>query len=105
MYLFQMMAKRYAFVFFSEFRDQVWCQIKLNNQDKLLVGCIYAYIYRSPDGSRLDFTNMVNLLKQVVDLKPSHLLIMDNFNRKETEWAQGETSVGEEHLATLFRSN
>ena len=37
----------------SEFRDQVQCQIKL------LVGCIY----RSPNGSRLDFTNMVNFVK------------------------------------------
>ena len=45
---------------------------------------------------------MVNLLKQVVDLKQSYLLIIGDFNLKEIEWAQGETSVGEEHLATLF---
>ncbi|MEW8547283.1 MAG: reverse transcriptase domain-containing protein, partial [Candidatus Thiodiazotropha sp.] len=82
----------------TEFSDQIWCKVKLSNLDNLIIGCIY----RSPNGSRQNLTSMIDLLKHIVDQKPSHLLIMGDFNFKEIDWAQGETTVGEEHIATLF---
>ena len=45
---------------------------------------------------------MSSLIKYIADLKPSHLLIMADFNLREIIWSLGETSVGEEHTATLF---
>ena len=82
----------------TEFMDQIWIKVNLTNQDNLVAGCIY----KSPKGSREDFINMVNLVKQIADLKQTHMLIMGDFNFKEIDWAQGETTVGEEHIAILF---
>ena len=45
---------------------------------------------------------MSSLIKYIADLRPSHLLIMGDFNLREINWSPGETSVGEEHIATLF---
>ena len=55
----------------TQFSDQIWIKVKLTNQDNLFAGCIY----RSPNGSREGFINMVNLLKQIADLKPTKKLI------------------------------
>ena len=48
---------------------------------------------------------MTDLIKEVTNTKPSHLLIMGDFNMKEINWEQGDTSVSEDHIATLFLEN
>ena len=63
----------------NNFKEYVCCQIKLNDHDKLIIGCFY----RSPSSTRQDFINMSSLIKYIVDLKPSHLLIMGDFNLRE----------------------
>ena len=45
---------------------------------------------------------MTRAIKYVVDLKPTHILIMGDFNFREIDWNNKETSVGEDHLATIF---
>ena len=45
---------------------------------------------------------MTRAIKYVVDLKPTHILIMGDFNFREIDWNNEETSVGEDHLATIF---
>ena len=45
---------------------------------------------------------MTRSIKYVVDLKPTHIIIMGDFNFREIDWNNEETSVGEDHLATIF---
>ena len=45
---------------------------------------------------------MTRAIKYVVDLKPTHILIMGDLNFREIDWNNEETSVGEDHLATIF---
>ena len=45
---------------------------------------------------------MTRAIKYVVDLKPTHILIMVDFNSREIDWNNEETSVGEDHLATIL---
>ena len=63
---------------------------------------MYNCINRSPNSTRDDFYNMTRAIKYVVDLKPTHILIMGDFNLREIDWNNEETSVGEDHLATIF---
>ena len=69
---------------------------KLKKHEKLIIGCIY----RSPNSTRDDFHNMTRVIKHVVALKPTHILTMGDF--REINWNNEETSVGEDHLATIF---
>ena len=45
---------------------------------------------------------MTRAIKYVVDLKPTHILILGDFNFREIDWNNEETSVGKDHLATIF---
>ena len=76
----------YIFFYFlnnSDFKEQLWMEIKLMNQDHLLLGCIY----HSPSADRASSTtDLCNLLKSVIMSKPSHLLIVGDFNYKEINW-------------------
>ena len=45
---------------------------------------------------------MTRAIKNVVDLKITHILIMGDVNFREIDWNNEETSVGEDHLATIF---
>ena len=85
----------------NNFKEYVCCQIKLNDHDQLIIGCFY----RSPSRTRQDFINMSSLIKYIADLKPLHLLVMGDFNLREIYWSLGETSVGDEHIATLFQES
>ena len=69
--------------FSSPFHEQLWMSIKLVNSDRLLIGCIY----RSPSGDgRASVTNLQNLLYEVCSAKPSHLLVVGDFNVPQIDW-------------------
>ena len=61
------------------FQESVWCRIKSNKADNLLLGCIY----RSPNSLEDNNENIFKLIKKVCDMKPNHLLIVGNFNIKK----------------------
>lgn len=76
----------------------MWAKIKLNATDTLLGGCIY----RSPNSTRENTDLLLSLSKKVSKKKFSHILIMGDFNFKEVNWNECTTTVGEDHIATLF---
>lgn len=82
----------------SQFQENIWCQIKLKDNDKLLAG----RIYRSPNSTREEFLKLSKLLKDVIEMRKSHTLIVGGFNFKEIKWKNYKTSVSEEHLASVF---
>ncbi len=56
----------------------VLCTLKLKANDKLLLGCIYR--------SHTDTQIVCNLLQEVSDKRPSHLLITGYFNYPDIDW-------------------
>ena len=83
------------------FEESVWCSVKLNNKDTLLVGCIY----RSPNSSETNNVNLFKLLREVSENRYSHKLIMGDFNFPEIDWLNQSTSVSETHIASRFLEN
>ena len=55
-----------------QFQESLWCRIKLNKADNLILGCIY----RSPNSQEDNNENLFKLIKKVCNMKPSHLLIL-----------------------------
>ena len=82
----------------DKFNESVWAKIKLNATDTLLVGCIYC----SPDSTRENTDLLSSLLRNVSKKKFSHILIMGDFNFNELYLNECTTTVGEDHIATLF---
>ncbi len=61
----------------------VWCTLKLKQNDKLLLGCFY----RSPTYNNENTQKWCNLLQEVNDKNPSHILIAGDFNYPEIDWS------------------
>ena len=66
--------------FTSDFKDHVWVEIDLTEQESLLCGCIY----RSPNKDKtatLESTRYVcDIISKAVERNNTHLLITGNFN-------------------------
>ena len=84
--------------FDTVFNESVWCHLKLQNRDSLLVGCVY----RSPTASAENFQHLKSLLKKCKDKGYSHKLVMGDFNFKEINWCEMNTTVSEWHIASQF---
>ena len=74
-----------------EVSDTMWCQVKLNNNDKLLVGLCY----RSTSSSAVNNHKMFEQLRAIVEVRGiTHLLIMGDFNFPEIDWNNYSVSSG-----------
>ena len=70
--------------FAGSFQEALWINIKLKNKDKLLLGVVY----RSPSGEgQLSTEALCALLETVHASRPSHLVIVGDFNYKEIDWS------------------
>eukprot|EP00794_Sanderia_malayensis_P019527 gene19527-21456_t len=78
--------------------EAVWCEVKLEGKNRLLVGCIY----RSPNSNILGNSNTLDLIKKASTMKNSHLLIMGDFNHPEINWSPIQMPSDPEHAATKF---
>ena len=80
------------------FSDSVWCRLKLDKGDSLLIGCVY----RSPSSSVENCINMNNVIYEAVKLRDTHLLIVGDFNYPEMDWEFRQTSESMQHNASIF---
>ena len=85
----------------SNFSESVCCSIQLANDDKPLVGCVY----RSPGSSKNNNIKLNALLKNAFQLDFSHVLICGDFNYKEINWHNLDTTVSIDHDASIFLEN
>ena len=82
----------------TDFEESVFVECRLSGNEQLLIGLIY----RSPS-STVDNTARLNeLLQKAADRKPSHLLIMGDFNFPEVNWNEEKSEARLEHPATQF---
>ncbi|XP_072022644.1 uncharacterized protein [Amphiura filiformis] len=75
----------------NDFNTSVWCLIKLERQDNLLVGLCY----RSPNSTEQNSQKLYDQLIYTTKVKNvTHLLIMGDFNYPEINWIQGTVGSG-----------
>ncbi len=76
----------------------IWCTLKLKDNDKLLLGCIY----RSPSTNNESTHSLCNLLQEVDEAKPSHMLIVGDFNYPEIDRFDCHSNASPNHRSQIF---
>lgn len=82
----------------GNFKDAVFCSIRLRNNDHLLLGCIY----RSPNSSRENNDNLEKVMAWAMSLNYSHVCITGDFNYKEIDWESNSANASNNHQSTKF---
>ena len=84
---------------FCDFDESCWCEIRLKEDDKLLIGCVY----RSPNSDALNNSKIVSAFKRVFDRSNfTHILICGDFNIPEVNWVNETTPASQTHYASVF---
>lgn len=79
--------------------EQVWIELCLEGNDKLMIGCIY----RSPSGNVQESVHqLVMSIKQACDRCTSHILIVGDFNLPQIDWDIESSSAPESHPSHTF---
>ena len=80
----------------------VWCELMLRGGDTLVVGVVY----RSPAAAEEQTRSILQLIDEVVSKKPTHLLIIGDFNFPEIDWTlqTSEGSCQEKLFLESFRN-
>ena len=81
----------------SKINESVWCEVNLENKEKLLIGTMY----RSPSSSDTNNDNFNQLFKNMI-LDRKNVLIMGDFNHPEINWLNGISPANENNKATQF---
>lgn len=69
--------------------DAIWCWVKLTNDTKILVGCMY----RAPSSSEGNNDNLLNQIIRANEVSgQNRILLMGDFNLKEINWLEEEVS-------------
>ena len=67
--------------------DSVWCWVKLTNETKILVGCIY----RSTSSEDANNELLMNQMRRASEIAgKNRILILGDFNVKEINWEENE---------------
>ena len=80
----------------TEFSEYKLISIKIDKKTDFLVGAIY----RSESGTKENNENLLNLLKEINNMKHSHKLVVGDFNYKDIDWETWSThksEASEEH--------
>jgi hypothetical protein len=78
--------------------DTVWCELKLNAADKLLVGCLY----RSPNATPEQNTTVNSQILQASRMNFSHIIAVGDLNHPEIGWPGPKCNCKETHPAAVF---
>lgn len=81
----------------SKTQESTWCEIPLDQGDRLLVGCIY----RSPNSTE-ENNNQVNQLLKDMTMNRSHTLVTGDFNHPQIDWKEGTSPSDEKHKSSKF---
>ncbi|WAQ99940.1 hypothetical protein MAR_024313 [Mya arenaria] len=82
----------------ADFSESVWCELRLANAKKLLIGGIY----KSPSSNLVNQRNLNLLLSQACSLTFDHLVILGDFNFPEIDWSTWTVHRNETHPAFSF---
>ena len=82
---------------FKNARECVWAEIKLADDDKLLVGCVY----RPPSNNREQNKLLYDTILSITENR-SHVLLCGDFNQPSVNWEDETTPGGLENPAHIF---
>lgn len=82
----------------SDFKESVWCELRLNETDKLIVGGIY----KSPSSDELNHIRLNELMTQATNLNYKHMIIVGDFNFPDVNWTTWTNSGNENHASFHF---
>ncbi len=82
----------------NDFQESIWCELRLKNNDKLLIGCVY----RSPNSTANNNLMLYNLINEAGSRSNSHLFIMGDFNYPEIDWSSFSSKEGVSHHSWQF---
>ena len=78
-------------------KESVWAEIKLKNDDTLLIGCVY----RPPSNTEMENKTLYETILSVTKGK-SHVLIGGDFNQPQIDWINGTSPGSKDHPASVF---
>ena len=82
----------------TDFSEYKLLSMKVGNNADLLI----AAIYRSDSGTKQNNANLLNLLKEINNMKQSHKLIVGDFNYKSIDWDTWFTPKNENSEEQMF---
>ena len=82
----------------AEAVESVWCEVPLQDDDKLLLGTVYRSPNSTPENNK-----RLNDLMKVLICDRSHVLITGDFNHPEIDWVEGTSpaSIRQQYFWTL----
>lgn len=82
-----------------DFDENVWVEIRLQEGDKLLMGCLY----RSPNSDEANNAKMLTHLKINCERKDyTHMVVCGDFNLPDINWVEGTTPDNVTNKGYLF---
>ena len=76
-----------------------WCEVKLKDEDKLLIGCVY----RSPNSNAANNEKMMSDIRTVCNtVSHTHLLLCGDFNIPGIDWTEETPQSNSNSLAWKF---
>ena len=74
--------------------ESVWCEVKLKDRDKLLVGSLY----RSPNNTDKENEDFTEMMRRVSTYPSSHKLVLGDFNCPRIDWTSETSKSGEDNI-------
>ena len=81
-------------------KETTWVEIKLKNEEKLLIGCIY----RPPSNSKHDNLILYETILDIIGNK-THVLLAGDFNQPDIDWASETSKIQSKNGEDLNDSN
>jgi endonuclease/exonuclease/phosphatase family metal-dependent hydrolase len=79
-------------------KEAIWCEIKINNLEKLLVGLVY----RSPNSSAENNVAINEMIGALNNETQSRVVVMGDFNYRDIDWKHWILSAPENHVSHEF---
>ena len=78
-------------------RENIWAEVKLENNETLLVGCIY----RPPSNTSEENKLLYDTILSVIENK-THVLVAGDFNQPNVDWENESTSASIGNQTYIF---
>lgn len=82
----------------TDYDTSVWCEIRLSEQCRAIVGSMY----RSPNSSVDNDSKLNQTIKMICDMNYSHVLLMGDLNYPEIEWTRLTSLASPSHSSHEF---
>ena len=82
----------------EDFRECVWINLSVGDEDKILLGCLY----RSPSSTYENNRNLEGMLRSISDMNPKRLIILGDFNYPNVDWGQCVSTEGDGSDSDFF---